>query len=84
MKFRVTIPLICLAAFESVLLVGQLIAQDRQPHMQAAMDHLQKAKAELQQAEHDKDGHREKALQLTDSAITEVKAGIHFANQEHK
>lgn len=51
-------------------------AQQNQPHMRAAIQHLEAAKAELQRAEHDKAGHREKALQLTDDALREVNEGI--------
>jgi hypothetical protein len=47
-----------------------------QPHMTAAIAKLEDAKAELQQAEHNKGGHREAAIKLIDQAIQEVKAGI--------
>jgi acyl-CoA reductase-like NAD-dependent aldehyde dehydrogenase len=53
-------------------------AEERQPHMQAALEHLQKARAELQAAEHDKGGHREKALTLTDQAIKHVQEGMAY------
>ena len=54
------------------------LAEERQPHMHAAVHHLEEAKKELQMAEHDKGGHREKALELTNNAIEEVRAGIQF------
>ena len=44
---------------------------------------MQEAKEELKRAEHDKGGHREKALDLTDSAIKEVREGMRFAEHEH-
>lgn len=47
-----------------------------QPHMQVALDHLNAARAELQSAEHDKAGHREKALAFVDKAINQVSLGI--------
>ena len=47
-----------------------------QPHMQAALDSLRAARSELQAAEHNKGGHRVKAIELVDSAITETKLGI--------
>ncbi|HEY6120266.1 MAG TPA: hypothetical protein VIV66_09925 [Pyrinomonadaceae bacterium] len=50
-----------------------------QPFMQAALDDLRKSKAELQVAEHNKGGHRAKALGLVNSAISEVNKGIAFA-----
>ena len=51
-------------------------AQPPQPHMQNALASLQSAASELQAAIHDKGGHRAKALELTNRAITEVQAGI--------
>lgn len=47
-----------------------------QPHMQAALEHLQQARAELQEAMHDKGGHRARALELTENAISEVRKGM--------
>jgi hypothetical protein len=50
-----------------------------QPHMNAALDELQAARAELEAAESDKGGHRVKAIGLINEAIGEVQAGIEFA-----
>jgi hypothetical protein len=50
-----------------------------QPHMDAALALLQNARGELNQAEPNKGGHREKAIALVDEAIGEVRAGIAFA-----
>ena len=50
-----------------------------QPHMTASIGLLQSARAELAAATPNKGGHREKALQLIDQAISEVRAGIAFA-----
>lgn len=47
-----------------------------QPHMVAALDHLKAAKAELEVAERDKAGHREKALGFVNGAIDQVNKGI--------
>ena len=47
-----------------------------QPHMQAALSALQTAQSELNQAEHDKGGHRVKALNLVNQAIQQVNLGI--------
>ena len=47
-----------------------------QPHMSAALADLQSAKAELQVAEHNKGGHRVKALEYVNSAIAETQLGI--------
>lgn len=57
------------------------LAQENQPHMRAALHHLQEARKELDAAEQDKGGHRAKAIDLTQSAIDEVKAGIGFADK---
>jgi hypothetical protein len=57
--------------------VGQATAD--QPHMQNALDALQRARSELQAAAADKGGHRVKAMGYVDSAIAETRAGIRFA-----
>jgi Spy/CpxP family protein refolding chaperone len=54
---------------------------DAQPKMRDALDHLHSAERALTQASHDKGGHRKKALELTQAAITQVKAGIRFDNR---
>jgi hypothetical protein len=50
-----------------------------QPHMQNALAALQNAQNELQQAEPNKGGHRERALELVSRAMFEVQRGIDFA-----
>jgi hypothetical protein len=47
-----------------------------QPHMMAAMEALQKAKTELEMADHNKGGHREKAIELVHQAIVQTQKGI--------
>ena len=62
-----------------MILVGITIAgwaAVRQPHMAAALEHLKTARAELEMAEHDKGGHREKAIELVDRAIKQTHKGI--------
>ncbi len=59
------------------------VRAENQPHMRAALEHLQAAKAELENAEHDKGGHREAALKATNEAIKHVHEGIEFANKHH-
>lgn len=51
----------------------------QQPHMQAALEALRNAKRHLEMAEADKGGHRVKALELVNGAITETEAGIAYA-----
>jgi hypothetical protein len=72
-----------------VLLVPRFAFSEDQPHMQEALRHLQAAAEELQKAEHDKGGHRAKALELTQQAIQHVNEGIrvgdtHPPKREHK
>jgi len=57
-----------------------VLAAGPQPHMAAALEHLRAARAELDQAEADKGGHRVAAIKATDSAINHVKEGIEYAN----
>jgi hypothetical protein len=56
---------------------------DDQPHMQAALEALQSAKHHLEQAKHDKGGHRVAAIKAIDSAIVHVKAGME-AGEKHE
>ena len=56
------------------------IAQN-QNNMRSALDHLVAADAFLAKANDNKGGHRVKARSLISLAITEVKAGIRFANR---
>jgi hypothetical protein len=63
-----------------MLTVPSLRAQndDKQPHMESALDHLQQAELQLQKGQHDKGGHRAKALALVQRAKAEVQAGMKF------
>jgi len=72
-----------------VLVIGLLLggaagswAEIHQPHMMAALEALKHARAELEVAEHNKGGHREKALQLVDKAIEQTKKGIEAGEHE--
>jgi hypothetical protein len=47
-----------------------------QPHMIAALEALKTAKMELEVTEHNKGGHRVKALELVHKAIEQTKKGI--------
>ncbi len=57
------------------------VGADPQPKMRDALEYLQSAEHALQHASHDKGGYRKKALELTQAAITQVKAGIKFDNR---
>ena len=54
-----------------------------QEHMVDALQSLQTAKSQLEKASHNKGGHREKALELVDQAIVQVKEGIEYAKAHH-
>jgi hypothetical protein len=73
---RLVIALLIVTAIASGFVAGRASAD--QPHMQAALDHLQLAKGELERADHDKGGHRDNAIRMTNNAIAEVEKGIRF------
>jgi hypothetical protein len=52
-----------------------------QPNMEAALGHLEQAKASLERAEHNKGGFRVKALEHLNQAITAVREGIASGNK---
>ncbi|MGO9710200.1 MAG: hypothetical protein ACLQBL_15130 [Polyangiaceae bacterium] len=51
-----------------------------QHHMQAALEHLRQARAELDHAEHNKGGWRDRAIESADRALHETNAGCAFAD----
>ena len=57
-------------------IAGQLSAA--QPHMNSALKQLRAARASLNKATPDKGGHRERAIDLVNSAIDQVEKGIAF------
>jgi len=73
---RLVIALLVVTAIASGIVAGRASAD--QPRMQAALEHLRMAKVELEKADHDKGGHRDRAIRLTNDAIAEVERGIHF------
>ena len=61
------------------LLVGSAVgswAAIHQPHMIAALEALKKAKMELEVAEHNKGGHRVKAIEHVNQALEQTRLGI--------
>jgi hypothetical protein len=54
-------------------------ARADQPHMRRALEHLRAARAELQEAEHNKGGWRIRAIANTDRAIAETERGMAVA-----
>jgi hypothetical protein len=65
-------------AILALFLVGNSPAAAEQRHMEDALSALKKAKSELEQASHDKGGHRENAIQRINEAISEVQQGIRY------
>ena len=60
----------------SMFALGLSSAFARQPHMDRALEHL---RAELQMAEHNKGGWRERAIANVDRAIADTERGRAFA-----
>lgn len=52
-----------------------------QPKMREALADLEAARVKLEHADHDKGGHRERALELVNQAIAQIKEGIRFDNR---
>lgn len=68
-----TVPITAVAAYDD----------DDQPHMQAALEALQQAKHHLEEAKHDKGGHRVAAIKSVNEAIHHVKEGME-AGEKHE
>ena len=66
--------IVILAVAGGAFAVGVVYAA--QPHMEAALNALLTAQSELKVAEHNKGGHRAKALDLVDRAIGQVRLAI--------
>jgi hypothetical protein len=75
-RTRIVVAFLLCAVLVSGFLLGRASAD--QPHMQAALDHLRLAAADLRKADPDKGGHREKAMNLVNQAINQVEKGITF------
>ena len=76
---RMGMPAVILAsALAGSALTGIALAD--YPHMTTALNALNTAKTELEAATADKGGHRSKAIGYVNNAISEVKAGIAYAN----
>lgn len=79
LRGRLALALLALSVFVISFVAG--CASTGQPHMQSALDHLFSARSELQAASADKGGHRNRALELTDAAISEVQRGMDYARK---
>ena len=65
-----------LGLFSIPAAVASTVNGEDQPHMQAALEALKQARQHLQEAAHDKDGHRAAALKAVDDAIKHTEMGI--------
>jgi hypothetical protein len=70
--------LMIMSALTAVSCAATTTTHADQPHMQAALQSLQQARAHLANATHDKGGHRVDAIQAVDRAIAQVQRGIDF------
>jgi len=68
----------------SIVAVGLLagIAGAAQTNMRDALEDLRRARQNLQDAAENKGGHRTRAIELIDQAISEVQQGTATANEE--
>jgi mannose/cellobiose epimerase-like protein (N-acyl-D-glucosamine 2-epimerase family) len=64
----------------AVAALGLQSVRADQPHMQNALMHLREARTALQKAEHNKGGHRQRAIERVNQAIAEVEAGMAAAH----
>ena len=73
------------AAFGLLLLTvfARVVSAQDQPNMVAARGDLNVAKRELMVAEHNKGGHRAKAIEYINSAIVQINKGIAFARRHN-
>ncbi|MBK8257651.1 MAG: hypothetical protein IPK82_33895 [Polyangiaceae bacterium] len=67
-----------LAAVVGGNFIGEATAEEKQPHMKAALKLLKEADEQLEKATADKGGHRVKAREHVKNAVDEVKKGIEF------
>ena len=65
------------------MLVSGYEMAEHEPHMSAALGHLQQAKDELEKATPNKGGHRERALKLVDEAMQQVRNGEEYYEHHH-
>ena len=79
MKASILLPLAALTLFAGCTTETPAPPPTGQPKMQEALAQLQIAREDLQKAEANKGGHREKALQLVNEAINQVQAGASYA-----
>lgn len=80
MKMKLTTTILLLVL--SISVVALPVPPD-QPFMRAAYENLKDAKNSLQKATADKGGHRQRAIDLTNAAMTSVSNGIAYDQQNY-
>ena len=79
---RATVALLTSELASNAVVHAQTAGMARhEPHMSAAMGHLQQARNELERAAPNKGGHRERAMQLVDQAMQQVQEGEQYYQQ---
>lgn len=82
-KFGITPLVFVFGLIAGSALMGTAMAVT-QPHMTNALSSLESAQYQLSQANADKGGHRNSALNYTNLAIEQVRQGIKYANYYHR
>ncbi len=86
MRKRILITVFALLVAISFSVTSTIHAErkEKQPHMEAAIEHLKAAQKEMAAATHDKGGHLTNAENFTNRAIQELEAGIKYADEHRK
>jgi hypothetical protein len=78
MTRRTTLATVGAAGLALVADVAQAEPRERHPAIRAAINALEKAKFDLQHADHDFGGHRAEALESVDRAINQLRVALQF------
>src|SRR5205809_8144884 len=70
-----TLTLLMVLSWYSVVHAQTAGMTRKEPHMSAAIGHLEQAKAELEKAAPNKGGHRERAIELVNQALQQTQEG---------
>ena len=68
-------------AVMAVFVIGLGVSQAKQPRMERAIALLIEAREQLQKASTDKGGHRVRAINQINKALTEIRKGIRYDNR---
>ena len=78
--WKLSLAMVAVVLMAMTFFVGRASAVP-QPNMEAALGHLEQAKAALQLGEHNKGGFRVKAIEHVNQAIAAVREGIASGNK---